>query len=239
MSFYCMSDVHGMQNAFHQMLNKIHFGENDQLYIIGDVIDRGPDGIGILREIMENSRMHMILGNHEYMMLEALLTRKTETEISRWARNGNATTLNGWNALSEPEKGRVFDYLQSLPDYLELEAGGKKFYMVHGFPGENTHDRVWGRPQGLDVESPIADKQLIIGHTPVPFLLCKTEQEEMEYFTKLEKEKSLNHILRTPGYWDIDCSCGHSDPGGALSCLRLDDLKEFYVPGRRSDPSVK
>ena len=236
MATYCMADIHGMLGAFHAMLEKIAFSREDTLYILGDVFDRGPDGIPVLREIMAHENMHMLLGNHEYMMLEALFTRKTEVEISRWARNGNGPTMKGWNALTEEVQKQIYTYLRGLPDHLEVEAGGRCYYLVHGFPGENTHDRVWGRPCQLDLEPPIPGKQLIIGHTPVPYLLCRNEEEENLYFKRMEKTGALNRILHTAGYWDIDCSCGHSDAGGALGCIRLEDLREFYVPGRRLDP---
>ncbi len=52
MAHYVMSDIHGEADRFHAMLEKIHFSDDDTLYILGDVIDRGPDGISLLREIM-------------------------------------------------------------------------------------------------------------------------------------------------------------------------------------------
>jgi len=41
---YVMSDIHGQAGAFYKMLKKICFSDNDQMYVLGDVIDRGPDG---------------------------------------------------------------------------------------------------------------------------------------------------------------------------------------------------
>ena len=52
MSIYVMSDVHGEDELFHAMLKQIRFSEKDTLYILGDVIDRGPNGIALLQEIM-------------------------------------------------------------------------------------------------------------------------------------------------------------------------------------------
>ncbi len=45
---YIMSDIHGNSKAFCSVLEQIHLTENDTLYILGDVIDRHPDGIEIL-----------------------------------------------------------------------------------------------------------------------------------------------------------------------------------------------
>ena len=44
MSTYVMSDFHGRHDLFLRMLEKISFCEEDTLYILGDVADRGPDG---------------------------------------------------------------------------------------------------------------------------------------------------------------------------------------------------
>ena len=37
-----MSDIHGQFDALMKMLEKIQFSDEDELYILGDVIDRGP-----------------------------------------------------------------------------------------------------------------------------------------------------------------------------------------------------
>lgn len=41
---YCMSDIHGDLEKFHSMLQLIRFSAKDTLFVIGDIIDRGPDG---------------------------------------------------------------------------------------------------------------------------------------------------------------------------------------------------
>ena len=73
MVHYVVADIHGEADRFHAMLEKIRFSDEDTLYIIGDVIDRGPDGIKLLQEIIHTPNMVMLLGNHEYMMLQYLL----------------------------------------------------------------------------------------------------------------------------------------------------------------------
>lgn len=46
MVIYCMSDIHGELDKFERMLDLIHFSDEDHLYILGDVIDRGALGGG-------------------------------------------------------------------------------------------------------------------------------------------------------------------------------------------------
>ena len=53
---YAMSDLHGCYDKYIKMLEKINFNENDMLYILGDIVDRGPDGIKILLDINSSDR---------------------------------------------------------------------------------------------------------------------------------------------------------------------------------------
>ena len=76
MAVYVMSDVHGLKDRYDRMMENIH--EEDTLYILGDVIDRGPDGIVILQDVMQRSNVKMLMGNHEYMMLQYYQALKDE-----------------------------------------------------------------------------------------------------------------------------------------------------------------
>ena len=42
-----MSDLHGQFVLLQLMLNKIQFTDEDELYILGDIMDRGPNSIDI------------------------------------------------------------------------------------------------------------------------------------------------------------------------------------------------
>lgn len=79
MAVYVMSDVHGLKDRYDRMMENIH--EEDTLYILGDVIDRGPDGIVILQDVMQRSNVKMLMGNHEYMMLQYYQALKDEKWI--------------------------------------------------------------------------------------------------------------------------------------------------------------
>ena len=52
MSVYAVSDLHGQYKTFVKGLKEIDFSDSDTLYVIGDAIDRGPDGIKILQYII-------------------------------------------------------------------------------------------------------------------------------------------------------------------------------------------
>ena len=69
---YVLSDIHGNERRFNSVMEQIGLRPEDTLYVLGDVIDRHPGGIRLLRRIMAMPNAKMILGNHEYMMLRAL-----------------------------------------------------------------------------------------------------------------------------------------------------------------------
>ena len=99
MAHYVMSDIYGEADRFYTMLEKNQFTVNDTPYIFGDVIDWEPDGISLPREINEMPNVVMLLGNHEYMMLQYMNPDATGIEIRRWNKNGNAPTLAAWLKL--------------------------------------------------------------------------------------------------------------------------------------------
>ena len=226
MAHYVMGDIHGEADRFHAMLKKIQFSENDVLILLGDVIDRGPDGIALLLESMEIPNVIMLLGNHEYMMLQYLSPEATSTEIRRWNRNGNAPTLAAYLKQKAKIQHRIRTYLRTRHTHLELEVNGNHFYMVHGFPGGNVHDEVWARPT-MESKNPILDCRLIIGHTKV-LSMIQPEEKRIAYAMKLEDKGEHLNILHTPGFINLDCGNGYDMPIKALACIRLEDMVEYY-----------
>lgn len=227
MAHYVMGDIHGEADRFHAMLEKIHLSEEDTLILLGDVIDRGPEGIALLLEIMEMPNVIMLLGNHEYMMLQYLNPEATGIEIRRWNKNGNASTLAAYLKQKGKVQQKIFAYLRSLPTHLDIEVAGKRFYMVHGFPGDSVHDEVWTRPT-MESENPIPDCRLIIGHTKV-LSMIQPEEKRIAHAMDLEYKHEHLKILHTTGFTNMDCGSGYDMPIKALACIRLEDMVEYYA----------
>lgn len=235
MSHYVISDVHGEIDRFHQMLEKIHFSPEDTLYILGDVVDRGPSPIEILLEIMRTPNMKMLLGNHEFMCLRYHAPHAPEKYIQHWNRNGNGPTLEGLNKLNKRQRSKVLHFLRNLPTHFQLEIDGRKFYLVHGLPADTVYNEVWFRPYKDPIPS-MPDCQIIIGHTPVTCFVhneteCfgRSDEEELAYVHELEQRGEMLSIFHHPQYIDIDCCCGYDFSVRRLACLRLEDMAEFYI----------
>ena len=70
---YVTSDLHGCPlEKFLELLQKVNFSDEDFCFILGDVIDRGPDGVKILKWLTKQSNVELLLGNHELMLLSNL-----------------------------------------------------------------------------------------------------------------------------------------------------------------------
>ncbi len=228
---YVMADLHGEFDRYQAMLRQIQFSDADQLYILGDVVDRGGiGGIDILRDMMARPNVTMLLGNHERMCLLAMASDATERARLHWMRNGGGVTRESLMTRVNPEEREgILDFFRGLPDHLDLEVAGRQFHLVHGFPAENTYDRVWKRP-ALDTPNPFPDgRTVLIGHTPVCEFFAHNEQELEQYLRELDVQGAHLRILHAEGFICMDCCCGYSMNSRRLACLRLEDLAEFYA----------
>lgn len=219
---YAISDIHGRFDKYAAMLEKINFSDNDTLYVLGDVIDRGEDGIKIILDILGRDNVVMLLGNHEAMMLDTLLefTQITVSAISSlgaWFSNGGEPTFNAYMEITSKERIAVLGALEKMPCCAEITVGENDFVLVHGGLENFAPDRplssysrdeiVWAEP---DFERGYFDDRFtIIGHTPTQIICGEAK------------------IIQAGKLIDIDCGCAFD--GGRLGCLRLDDFEEFYV----------
>lgn len=227
MSTYVMSDLHGQLKMFEKMLKKIDFKESDQLYMIGDALDRGSDGIALLRKVMTMENCTFILGNHEKMLLDHYTDTDVDhvTALNRWKRNGCMPTMQGFEALNGEEQADLIQFLENAPLQLFVEVNGQSFCLVHGAPYYGDRDNydpaehlghtwqevfVWTR---IGADERFEGPHVIIGHTPT---------------ASYQSDKPCR-IWHGNNVTDIDCGCAMLEMGGQLGCLRLDDMEEFYV----------
>lgn len=212
---YCISDIHGEIDKFHAMLDLIEFSKANTLYVLGDVIDRYPGGVDILLEIMQSENIIMLKGNHEQMMYDDLGPIADYGAKRLWLSNGGGSTRRELLFhRSREERRKILRFVNALPEFLNIEVEGQKFHLVHGFPGNDSETRIWGRIKP-DTENPMLGKTVIVGHTPTSFLTGD--------------DHSPLRIWKRPGIIDIDCGSGNETELRALACLRLNDMKEYYV----------
>ncbi len=71
MANYAIGDIQGCYKEFKLALKKVNFNlEEDYLWLVGDLINRGPDSLKLLKHIYKiNERTHIVLGNHDLHFL--------------------------------------------------------------------------------------------------------------------------------------------------------------------------
>ncbi|ENY8698204.1 metallophosphoesterase family protein [Clostridioides difficile] len=214
-----MSDLHGMYDKFISMLEQINFNSNDHLYILGDVLDRGDKSLEIIDYIRNHKNITLLKGNHELMFQESW--RDTNNRYLWFYNGGDDTFYKLKNKKFEYEES-FYKYIKNLP-YLEIIDN---FILVHaGLYLPNNYENlsieqiielqeedicVWDRTI-LNTNKHIKGYTIIIGHTP----------------TQNIKDYEKAEIYKQEGIIDIDC--GACFDNGKLACLRLDDMKEFYI----------
>ena len=230
---YVISDLHGYPiEKLKMLLEKAEFGEDDFLYILGDVMDRNGDGgVGILLWLLEQTNVQLLLGNHEAMLLScdfvfdeitedsvaAMNSEKIEL-LNNYMLNGGDITLKALRALPREKQQDILDYLRDCPLYEAVTAGGKDFILVHaGFDNFSKKRKIsdYSPEELLWAEPEIDDEyydgiHTVFGHTPTSLM-------DKEYSGK---------IVKTRTWTDIDCGAGS---GREPILLRLDDNKEFSL----------
>ena len=230
---YVMSDLHGQYDKFLAMLQKIGFSDADELYVLGDVADRGPNPIKLLWDMSMRPNVFPLLGNHDWIALSLLKRLNTEIKrenlethltadwleaVSMWLEDGGETTLKEFRALEPDDREAVLEYLSEFSLYEELEVGGRSFVLVHGDLPDFDPARPLEEYDGMgmihsraDYEREYyADRYLVTGHTPT----CEID------------EAYRGRIYRKNRHIAVDCGAGWELP---LGCIRLEDLAEFYV----------
>ena len=221
---YVLSDIHGNSRRFQSILSQIDLQPEDTLYILGDIIDRFPDGGRLLRQIMKRSKVKVLLGNHELMMLDALRPEKPAEMLSTrnlwlWYDNGGEVTHRYLKHLRKTDRASLLEYVASLPLFFDVEVNGRKYKLVHAAPSELFREygvryrsekefAVWMRLNSTFYNR--NDYTIVFGHTP----------------TKFYQDDEPLKIWRGKRLLGIDCGSGYVD--GRLACIRLEDEKEFY-----------
>jgi len=118
MSLYLIGDVQGCDEALGRLLAHIGFSPSrDTLYVLGDLVNRGPGSLQVLRRLMAlEGSAHCLLGNHDlHLLATAHGVRKPH----------RSDTLDG--ILHAPDRGTLLDWVRTRP--LALQAQG--WLLVH------------------------------------------------------------------------------------------------------------
>ena len=118
MSLYCIGDLQGCAQPFERLLQKIDFSASrDTLILLGDLVNRGPDSLAVLRRVRAlDGAAFSLLGNHDLHLLAVAQGIR---------RAGRKDTLKA--VLRAPDRDALLDWLRQRP--LAIARSG--WLMVH------------------------------------------------------------------------------------------------------------
>lgn len=226
---YVVANLHGSYAKFKELLKLISFKDSDIMYVLGDVVDYGEEGMELVGDLSIRYNVYPIVGDHDYKAVRMLsgfekMIKSGETpdkkfisEMTEWAADGGQVTLDSYRTLDAEMREGILDYLSDMTLYEEVTVGGKDYILVHaGIKGyKNGIELDSLEPQAFFVEALdltkkyFDDKTVIVGHNPTT-----------------EDNGGDGRIFYGNGSIAIDCGEAR---GGTVGCLRLEDMKEFYV----------
>jgi serine/threonine protein phosphatase 1 len=200
-----------------ELLERIHFDSSlDELYILGDAIDRGEASVECLQFIMRQKNTRFFIGNHEQMMMDYI----DRTELFGWFTNGGRTTFSELNDLTGAENAGILAYLRACPYYETLEINGKRYFLSHAgldvslpIESQPRDALVWSREEFYEYKG-LGGYTCIFGHTPTFFI--HGDYDNCDVWVDPRHNDKIC----------IDSGCVY---GGALAAIRLEDHEIFYA----------
>lgn len=224
---YVISDIHGCYEKYMHMLRKISFSSFDTLYVLGDIVDRGPDVMKIVLDLAVRKNVITLNGNHDheaFILLKNVIMpddgQKADEFAERlrlWLYDGGITTYETFLKLGNNERRTVLTFLYNMLPFKELEIGNQRYFMSHTVPAKakmldfsncSYSDFIIGKPEYE--KKYFEDRIIITGHTPTAFI-------DTNYRGRIWHAN--NHIA-------VDCGAVF---GNALGCICLETGEEFYT----------
>ena len=122
MALYCIGDIQGCDAALDRLLDTIGFSPSrDTVYLLGDLVNRGPDSAAVLRRCMRHGdAIRCLLGNHDLHLLAA----------AHGARKPSRRDTLG-TVLDAPDRAALLDWVRQQPLARTHTHAGQTLLMVH------------------------------------------------------------------------------------------------------------
>lgn len=166
---WVVGDIHGYYDSFVKLVSRLNLNEGDLVISLGDMIDGGPESVGVVELFIENDQFLSILGNHEQMLLDDW-NKKSKFEVSSLKSSGFWASKN---PVDRKKKLTIVEYLSYLPSEIILErfrlvhAGYRDFPYSSSLDEQTNEDRLWSRDI-FTVRYPFdQNRTIIVGHTTI------------------------------------------------------------------------
>jgi len=170
-----IGDIHGRNKELNEVLKLAGFNkEEDKLIVLGDILDYGPDFIGVIKTLNSIKNKILIRGNHDWWFQQYLLGKPHPL----MGQHGSAATLNQWLKASPVKKQMVRDFMDTMVDFhlenknLFVHAGIIPEIKVEDHQGYVLRETYYlvdliMESQGNDKLKTVDDiNEIFIGHVP-------------------------------------------------------------------------
>ncbi len=208
---WVIPDIHGCVKTVTELVNDlIRPMRTDEIYFLGDYVDRGPDSKGVIDFIRTMQRggynVLALKGNHEDFMVE-LYDAEMKSKNAWWSNFGNKKhkawlEIGGKSTLTSFGVQHIRDvpadyieWMRTLPHYYELDL----FVLVHAGlnfknedPYEDLNSMLWLREYEIKPEK-IGGRRIIHGHVPVNMeLITQSIRNKVYKFIDLDNGPYLS-----------------------------------------------
>jgi len=182
---WVIADIHGCANTLKVLVEeKIKPSKSDELYFLGDYIDRGPGSKEVIDYIWQLRKDEYLIkplkGNHEDLLVNLYDTEKkskrpwsfllSDRNRKSWFAMGGKETLKSFQVQSPPQIPEEYiEWMKALDYYVMLE----KFILVHAGlnfqldnPFIDTGSMLWIREFDV-IPDKIGNRKIIHGHVPI------------------------------------------------------------------------
>lgn len=133
MALFCIGDIQGCDSALGRLLDTIGFSPSrDTVYLLGDLVNRGPDSAAVLRRCMRHDgALRCLLGNHDLHLLAAAHGVRAPSRRDTLA-----------SVLQAPDRAALLEWVRQQPLAYLHEHVGQPLLMVHAgvLPGWSAAD---------------------------------------------------------------------------------------------------
>ena len=224
---FATTDLHGCLRTFRYLVEQeLRLRPADQLYLLGDYVNKGPDSGGVLDYLMQlqgfGYQVHCLRGNHEQELLDTIFNRGNGDLWRTPAEQ--AMTLASFGAERPSEiSPRYVHWLTALPLQLELPDfvlvhAGYNFALPVADMRRDTYSMLYTKHFTYD-PSRLAGQRLLHGHVPTPV------------------ERVQASVAAHAGAIGLDAGCAyrHNPELRHLAALNLDTW-QLHLVENREDP---
>ncbi len=223
---FVLGDIHGNYSGLVQCLEQSKFDiENDELIILGDVIDRGDDSFRCVELLLKIKDLILIRGSHEIFILDRI---KTNIASLTWLVNGGDKTLQSYGI----EDTYKFEQIsKGTRIQCDIPLRHRRFY--------ESSKRYYVEENSLFVHAAFSPDVQLKNNSDKTLLWDRTMFENMER-TKTPINNTFENVFigHTPtinfgttkpinigNLWNLDTGSGYKD--GLLTLMNV-STKEYW-----------